>query len=262
MHVVIAGRWSTGHNQWVRWLVGSLAVHALVVLLLVRSHAAWYQATSVHPVVVAPDPEPMVVPEPEPMVIEMIAMGGGGGGRIAATRSASSSGRYATQLHVATERSPWEELEITTERPQDSNGNRNGNGNGNGNSNGNGNGNSNRNGNGNGNGIGFGNGGGVRVVRDVPAPPMPEVAPASKARPAKLIWPNRDVEVEDDSYLFTARVTVDDAGDVVGALMLTSRQGSRADRAADAIWSFRYAPALDDAGRPVRSTFEQSFQVR
>ena len=115
-------------------------------------------------------------------------------------------------------------------------------------------------GNGTGNGIGFGNGGGVQTARDIPAPPAPP--PPSKARPAKLIWPNRDVDVIDDSYLFVARVTVDADGSVVGARMLTSRPGSRADHAANAIWQFRYAPALDDAGKPTRSTFEQPFQVR
>ncbi|HEY5920850.1 MAG TPA: hypothetical protein VIV11_04230 [Kofleriaceae bacterium] len=115
-------------------------------------------------------------------------------------------------------------------------------------------------GNGTGNGIGFGNGGGVQGARDIPAPPAPP--PPSKARPAKLIWPNRDVDVIDDSYLFLARVTVDAEGSVVGARMLTARHGSRAEHAANAIWQFRYSPALDDGGHPIRSTFEQPFQVR
>jgi hypothetical protein len=94
----------------------------------------------------------------------------------------------------------------------------------------------------------------------VPAPPPPPSI--SKARPAKLVWPSRDEEVEDDQNLFVARVTVDDEGAVIAAHMMTTRPGAKADRAADAIWTFRYAPALDDDGRPVRSTFEQSFQVR
>jgi hypothetical protein len=96
----------------------------------------------------------------------------------------------------------------------------------------------------------------------VPPPPAPELPAPSKARPARLVWPNRDVEVIDDSYLFVAQVTVDVDGAVVGAHMLTMRPGSRAERAADAIWRFRYEPALDEHGVPVRSTFEQSFQVR
>jgi hypothetical protein len=100
----------------------------------------------------------------------------------------------------------------------------------------------------------------VKVARDVPAPPAPP--PVSKVRPAKLIWPNRDVDVEDESYLFVAKITVDTDGSVVGAHMITMRPGSRADKAADAIWTFRYSPALDDRGVPTRSTFEQPFQVR
>jgi hypothetical protein len=137
---------------------------------------------------------------------------------------------------------------------------RSGNGNSSGSRNGSGGGNGSGNGNGNGNGIGFGNGAGVEALRDVPAPPPPPAV--SKARPAKLIWPNRDLDVEDESYLFVAKVTIDEEGSVVGARMLTSRAGSRADHAANAIWTFRYAPALDDAGTPIRSTVEQPFQVR
>jgi hypothetical protein len=44
--------------------------------------------------------------------------------------------------------------------------------------------------------------------------------------------------------------------------MVTTHPGLRGDQAASAIWTFRYAPALDDAGAPVRSTFEQPFQIR
>jgi hypothetical protein len=62
--------------------------------------------------------------------------------------------------------------------------------------------------------------------------------------------------------LFSVKVTVDEQGFVVGARMLSSRTGPKAERAANAVWTFRYAPALDDDGRPIRSTFEQSFQVR
>ena len=51
-------------------------------------------------------------------------------------------------------------------------------------------------------------------------------------------------------------------GDVVGVRMIETRPGRRGELAAELIWHFRYAPALDAAGRPVRSTFEQPFQVR
>ncbi|NVB81172.1 MAG: hypothetical protein HOV81_22440 [Kofleriaceae bacterium] len=115
-------------------------------------------------------------------------------------------------------------------------------------------------GRGTGSGIGFGDGGGVRVADKVPAPPPPPEV--SKARPAKLVWPTRDEEVDDDANLFVARITVDEEGDVVGARMIKTTPGARAERAANAIWQFRYAPALDDRGVPTRSTFEQQFQVR
>ena len=115
-------------------------------------------------------------------------------------------------------------------------------------------------GNGHGPGIGFGEGGGIATRASVPAPPAPP--PPSRARPAKLLQPARDVEVIDDSYLFVARVTVDEDGDVAAVHMITTHPGLRGEQAASAIWTFHYAPALDDAGTPIRSTFEQPFQVR
>ena len=115
-------------------------------------------------------------------------------------------------------------------------------------------------GGGHGGGIGFGEGGGIAASAVVPAPPAPP--PPSRARPAKLRQPARDVEVIDESYLFVARVTVDEDGDVAAVHMLTTHPGLRGEQAASAIWTFHYAPALDDAGTPIRSTFEQPFQVR
>jgi hypothetical protein len=118
---------------------------------------------------------------------------------------------------------------------------------------------------GTGTGIGFGTGGSVRIPDVVPPPPPPPPAPIaklSKARPAKLIWPTRDEEVDNEANLFSARVIIDSHGDVIGARMLTVRPGAKADRAASAIWTFRYSPALDDDGHPVNSTLDQSFQVR
>jgi hypothetical protein len=103
----------------------------------------------------------------------------------------------------------------------------------------------------------------VQPAHEFPAPPAPPAPPPpSKARPAKLLWPTRDREVDDDSYLFVARVTVDTDGSVVGARMINTHPDSRGERAANAIWQFRYSPALDDHGVPIRSTFEQPFQVR
>ena len=57
----------------------------------------------------------------------------------------------------------------------------------------------------------------------------------------------------------SARVTVDETGDVVGAHMVRTLPGSRGEIASSMIWQFRYSPALDDDGKPVRSTFVQTF---
>jgi hypothetical protein len=100
----------------------------------------------------------------------------------------------------------------------------------------------------------------------IPAPPAPPAAddhPArvSKARPARLVYPSRDSDT-DAERLFVAVVTVDSDGFVVGAhLTDTGTPGPLRDDAAGLIFKFRYAPALDDDGRPVRSTFEQPFQL-
>jgi len=119
------------------------------------------------------------------------------------------------------------------------------------------------NGDGIGDGTGRGNGLGARLdpgaaLRAMPATPAP---PVSKARPAKLIHPTREMEV-DEAELFEAKVTVDETGDVVGARMTRSHPGSRGEVAGSMIWQFRYSPALDDDGVPVKSTFVQVFAVR
>jgi len=72
----------------------------------------------------------------------------------------------------------------------------------------------------------------------------------------------RNDEVDDPSNLFVARVSLNRYGEVVGARILTARPGAKADRAANAIWTFRYTPALDDDGMPVNSTLDQEFQIR
>jgi hypothetical protein len=77
-----------------------------------------------------------------------------------------------------------------------------------------------------------------------------------------LIWPTRNDDVDDESNLFVARVSLNRYGEVVGARMLTVRPGAKADRAASAIWTFRYTPALDDDGMPVKATLDQEFQIR
>jgi hypothetical protein len=225
---VIARLFPTRQTIEVRFVVMSVAIHAVVVWLVVRAGE--------EPIEMPPRPPSRIVHvEPVAFVVEMIDVTGGGGG----------AGGGAKALAIARTKSAWDGLSVRQEGHASGSGNGNGNGNGDGGR--------------NGNGIGFGNGGGVEVAHDVPAPPVPV---ESKARPAKLIWPTRDLDVEDESYLFVAKVTVDEEGSVVGARMITTRPGSRGDAASNAIWRFRYRPALDEHGVPVRSTFEQPFQVR
>ena len=110
-----------------------------------------------------------------------------------------------------------------------------------------------------GSGIGFGDGGKIVLAEEAFAlPPPPK--PASKARPAKLIYPTRERDLGEER-LFVARVTVDADGYVVGAKLVRGHDGPRDDEAADLIFRFRYLPALDDDGRAIRSTFEQPFHV-
>jgi hypothetical protein len=96
-----------------------------------------------------------------------------------------------------------------------------------------------------------------------PPPPPPRESSGhdlSRARPARLVYPSRDSETDPDR-LFVAVVTVDTDGYVVGAHLTTGEPGPIHDDAAGLIFKFRYDPARDDAGRPIRSTFEQPFQL-
>jgi hypothetical protein len=114
---------------------------------------------------------------------------------------------------------------------------------------------------------GVGNGGdglgrGAAGSREMPAVP-PVIAHeerVSKARPARLVYPRRNREVE-EGETFVARVTIDAEGYVVGARLVRGFGGRRDEQAASLIFKFRYAPALDDDGRPVRSTLDQNFLV-
>lgn len=113
-------------------------------------------------------------------------------------------------------------------------------------------------GGGRGRGIGFGDGGGVEAPVVIAPPPAPRV---SKARPARLVYPTRELEVE-EAQLYVMRVTVDSDGYVAGASLVRGF-GGRSDEVASAqIWRFRYDPARDDDGRPVRSVLDQRFLVR
>jgi hypothetical protein len=116
-------------------------------------------------------------------------------------------------------------------------------------------------GRGQGDGIGFGAGGGIPPPAGaLPGPPTPEpgARQESRARPPRLIYPVRDRAI-DDTHLFVARLTIDSDGFVVGAHLLRGVGGSIDDRAAGAVWRFRYSPALGDDGRPVAATVDQPF---
>lgn len=117
-------------------------------------------------------------------------------------------------------------------------------------------------GGGRGAGIGLGEGGSIAAQLDTPAPPPPPEAVVSKARPPKLIYPKRQrATLGDQSDVFVARVTVDTDGYVVGARMVHKLGGPQDDQAAQLIWRFRYAPALDDDGHAIKATIEQPFMV-
>jgi len=82
-------------------------------------------------------------------------------------------------------------------------------------------------------------------------PPAP---PPSRARPPVLIFPARQVkDTGDEPWL--ARLKIDEEGFVVGSQLLRGPPGA----VADAVWRFRYRPALDDVGRPVAAVVDQPF---
>ncbi len=117
-------------------------------------------------------------------------------------------------------------------------------------------------GSGHGAGIGFGEGGaiapGAPALLPPPAPPPPKI---SKARPARLIYPSRQRDVEDGA-LFVMQVTVDADGYVSGARLIRGFGGRRDEIASEQIWRFRYDPARDLDGQAIRSVIEQRFLVQ
>jgi len=225
-----------------RAVIASIAIHVIALIAL------WphdHRPSAHVPTATVARIEPTRVDVPREIVVEIVDDGGGGG---------QTGGTQARAVRAAPRRAAdaWQSVSIAMDAPMTA-GAGNGAGDGGGT------------GHGTGWGLGDGNGSGVRVPDDVPAPPAPppvEAPRVSKARPAKLIYPTRDREVEDEADLFVARITVDTDGDVIGAHMLKTRPGARGDQAANAIWSFRYLPALDDDGRAITSTFEQPFQIR
>jgi hypothetical protein len=75
-----------------------------------------------------------------------------------------------------------------------------------------------------------------------------------------LVYPSRERPAEDREQ-FVAQLTVDRDGYVVGARLVRGLGTARDRAAADLVWRFRYAPALDAAGLPVAATIEQRFLV-
>lgn len=110
-------------------------------------------------------------------------------------------------------------------------------------------------------GIGFGDGGGIAPPVDTARLATPEPPRPSQARPPRLRWPMQHAEVADQP-LFVARITVDRDGFVAAARLVQSSGGPAAAHAADAIWRFRYDPALDDDGHPVAAAIDQPFLLR
>ncbi len=115
-------------------------------------------------------------------------------------------------------------------------------------------------GHGTGTGSGRGPGTGASWTASLAAA-APSLARRSLARPARLIWPVRSGS-EAQGTLYTVRVDVDVDGYVAGVRLLDSSMSRRDQRAADAVWKFRYDPARDHAGRPIASTLEQPFILR
>ncbi|MDX2090515.1 MAG: energy transducer TonB [Kofleriaceae bacterium] len=114
-------------------------------------------------------------------------------------------------------------------------------------------------GSGRGQGLGAGFGGALPPPPPPPPPALGEPT-ASKARPAQLVYPKRSRRtVEGETFI--ARVTIDSEGYVVGARLVRGFGGPRDAEAAGLIFKFRYAPALDDVGHPIRSTLDQDFLV-
>ncbi|HET9989147.1 MAG TPA: hypothetical protein VFQ65_11515 [Kofleriaceae bacterium] len=225
-----------------RWkpYIGSVAVHALLIGIALHAGGA---APAEDPVQEQPAVELIDV-----SVAPAADVGGGGGGAAVGMALPEPAHRAASVEPSAREPGVLTGIDVG-----DDNGTASGSGIGDGT------------GNGIGDGIGNGIGTGIGArldpraeLRQLPAPPPP---PVSKARPAELLHPTRQTEV-DEAELFAARITVDETGDVVGAHMTQSHPGSRGEVASSMIWQFRYAPALDDDGVPVRSTFVQTFAVR
>ena len=239
-------------------LAGSLVVHGAIALVIVLARCGRTRVQPDGPQRIAIDlvtPAPVVAsPPPVPPPVTQAGAGSSPGSSPApqralrhahtAAHAAASSRRTVDTTMRIEPRSETNETRLASETGEAGPGPGDGRGPG-----------------GRGGGIGFGTGGWNTSVTaaplPVPAAPEPE---QSRARPPRLIYPARDREVE-DSLLFVARLTIDTDGFVIGVRLVRGVGGVRDDQAANAVWRFRYSPALDDDGRPIQATIEQRFLV-
>jgi hypothetical protein len=118
-------------------------------------------------------------------------------------------------------------------------------------------------GHGAGGGIGDGEGSsaGGWADRDLPPPPAPAAPPrASVARPCRA--PGVPDATSTSTMLTCSWRGSRSTGRRCGRRALIKGVDlARADVAAAQIWRFRYAPALDDSGRPQRVTIDQQFTL-
>jgi hypothetical protein len=243
-----------------RALVGSVAIHAGLVLLALRASTPPPSEPTAKLEWVSPPVEVAFIDMPS-----VIESGGGGSPGRAATRSEQVARIERTPRRQIVRSAPTEntisdaptatslsaalaELASVSNEAVDGAAGDGGDGGGHGG------------GHGRGIGRGVGTGLGDRASAGEALPAIPAAPRASKARPAKLIYPTRE-RAASEGELYSARVIIDTEGYVVGAKLLHSAGPKDAD-AANLIFRFRYAPALDDDGHPIKSTIEQPFLVQ
>ena len=116
---------------------------------------------------------------------------------------------------------------------------------------------------GSGGGIGRGHGAGAgdgSGAAQPPPKPARRAAKRSKARPARLIYPKRLRKVIPEE-LFIAVITVDSDGYVDGVRLKKGVDPHSDEKALGSVWRFRYDPARDDHGEPIRSRVVQQFMI-
>lgn len=223
-------------------MIGSIAVHAILLIVVLVTHET---------------DEPIALVEPTPHVaitrVDLVprstpptaAPSGGGGGAPIVQEAASRHARTTATPRMTSVASYLGRVTMDG-----------GKGDGTGGDGGTGG------GYGGGTGTGFGLGTGGDIARDeVPPPPPPPPPVISKARPPILIFPRRTA-VAEEGDTFVARVKIDDDGYVVGAKIVRGLGPHEDVAASELIWRFRYLPALDAAGTPISWTLDQPFLVQ